>query len=194
MEKNSLSGEIDLLLIGGSAGSLDVVLKVAAHLKNDLSFPVVIILHRKASPDSALINLFNLKSTLTTFEAEEKETLHKGFIYIAPADYHLLIEKDHTLSLDYSEKIQYSRPCIDVTFETAAHAYNSRLAGILLSGANSDGTEGLSTIKRYGGITAVQNPKSAEVSYMPEHALKNVEIDYILEADEIAHFINKLSL
>ena len=194
MEKDSLKGKIDLLLIAGSAGSLDVLLKVLPFIKSDLSFPIVIVLHRKASYDSSLIELLDSKSTIPVVEAEEKDSLLNAKIYVAPPDYHLLVENNHSLSLDYSEKIQFSRPCIDVTFETAAEVYLTRVAAILLSGANSDGAAGLIKIKNYGGITAVQNPDYAEVSYMPKKAIQIAPIDFILKTGEIANFINKLSL
>jgi two-component system chemotaxis response regulator CheB len=194
MEKDSLKTSVALLLIAGSAGSLDVILKMLPHLDGKLSFPVVIVLHRKASYDSSLADLLTTRTSLRVVEAEEKDQLQRGVIYLAPADYHLLIEKDDSLSLDYSEKIQYSRPCIDVTFETAADVYKDRVAAILLSGANSDGARGLKIIKQAGGITAVQNPATAEVSFMPNQALQTAKVDYILEVEEIAYFINKLSV
>lgn len=193
MEKDSLKQAVELLVIAGSAGSLDVILRTLPRITSTLNFPVIIILHRKASYDSSLADLLKSRTTLRVVEAEEKDRLENGVIYLAPADYHLLIENDHTLSLDYSEKIQYSRPCIDVTMESAADVFKDKLAAILLSGANSDGSRGLKIIKQAGGITAVQNPATAEVSFMPNQALQTVEIDYILEIDEIAYFINKLS-
>lgn len=194
MEKDSLKSTTELLLIAGSAGSLDIILKMLPLIDSKLSFPIVIVLHRKASYDSSLADLLASRTSLRVVEAEEKDQLEKGLIYLAPADYHLLIERDRSLSLDYSEKIQYSRPCIDVTFETAAEVYKDRVAAILLSGANADGAKGLQMIKQTGGITAVQNPATAEVSFMPNQALQTVQIDYILEAEEIAYFINKLSV
>lgn len=193
MEKNSLDRSIELLVIAGSAGSLDVILKMLPHVNGTVNFPIVIVLHRKASYDSSLADLLAARTTLPVVEAEEKDQLQKGVVYLAPADYHLLIESDRSLSLDYSEKIQYSRPCIDVTLENVAEVFRDRAAAILLSGANSDGAEGLKRIKQAGGITAVQNPATAEVSFMPNQALQTVKIDYVLEADEIAYFINKLS-
>lgn len=193
MEKDSLDGSVELLVIAGSAGSLDVILKMLPHVDSTVNFPIVIVLHRKASYDSSLADLLASRTTLSVVEAEEKDQLQKGVVYLAPADYHLLIENDRSLSLDYSEKIQYSRPCIDVTFENAAEVYRNGVAAILLSGANSDGAEGLKRIKQVGGITAVQNPATAEVSFMPNQALQTAKIDYVLEADEIAYFINKLS-
>ncbi|MGV3703858.1 MAG: chemotaxis protein CheB [Arcticibacter sp.] len=194
MEKDRVTRNISLLVIAGSAGSLDVILKTLPHISADLKFPIIIVVHRKASYDSSLANLLATRTSLPVVEAEEKDVLKNGTIYLAPADYHLLVENDRSVSLDYSEKIQYSRPCIDVTLETVAEVYKDKSAAILLSGANSDGSRGLRMIKDAGGITAVQNPASAEVSFMPNQALQNVSIDYVLETDDIAWFINKLSL
>lgn len=193
MEKNSLTSKVELLLIAGSAGSLDVILKTLPLIHPGLNFPIIIVLHRKASYDSSLADLLATRTKLPVVEAEEKDKLKPGTIYLAPADYHLLVENDHSLSLDYSEKIQYSRPCIDITLETAAEVYKDRTAAILLSGANSDGAKGLKMIKQAGGITAVQNPAAAEVSFMPNQALQASKIDFVLENDEIGYFINKLS-
>lgn len=181
-----------MLIIGGSAGSLDVILKLLPDLRLDLSFPIIVVLHRKKSSDSVLANIFASKTPLTVKEAEEKDTIAPGCIYIAPADYHLLIEKDYTLSFDFSEKVNFSRPSIDVTFETAAEAYQSELAGLLLSGASGDGTEGLKAVKAYGGTVWVQNPLTAQVAYMPAQAIAGVEVDLIIDPDEIANYINTL--
>ncbi len=193
MAENSINHSVDLVVIGGSAGSFEVILHTLPDLSRDLAFPLIIVLHRKNSFDSSLIDLFTDKSALHVKEAEDKDQLKEGIIYIAPADYHLLIEKDHTLTLDYSERIHYSRPAIDATFETAAEAYGQATAGILLSGANADGAAGLKMIHSEGGITAVQNPATAEVSYMPNQALAKTKVDYILNNHEIASFINMLS-
>jgi len=149
-------------------------------------------LHRKSNTDSILIDLFQTKTTLTVKEADEKDVLEKGCIYIAPADYHLLIEDNGTLSLDFSEKINFSRPSIDVTYQSAAEVYGSRVACLLLSGASSDGTAGLKYVKYKGGMTIVQNPATAEVAYMPQQAIAGVAIDYIIDADKIPAFINAL--
>jgi two-component system chemotaxis response regulator CheB len=193
MEKDSLKSPIELVVIAGSAGSLDVILKMLPQIDGALNFPIVIVLHRKASYDSTLAELLMTRTSLRVVEAEEKDQLQNGVIYLAPADYHLLIEKDRSLSLDYSEKIQYSRPCIDVTLENVAEVYKDRAAAILLSGANSDGAKGLKMIKQAGGITAVQNPATAEVSFMPNQALQTAKVDYVLETNEMAYFINRLS-
>lgn len=126
-------------------------------------------------------------------ELQEKETIRAGTLYIAPPNYHLLIENNKTFSLDASEKINFSRPSIDVAFQSAAEIYTTHLTGLLLSGANSDGTIGLQKIKHHGGKVLVQNPQSAVVSIMPESAIENVVVDEILHPEEMAQYINQLS-
>lgn len=179
-----------LVVIGGSAGSLQAILQLLPALDVHLGAAIIIILHRQSHYDSVLTELLSVKTGLVVKEAEEKEPILPGVIYIAPADYHLLIESDHTFSLDYSEKVNFSRPSIDVTFSAAAMVYRKQLAALLLSGANADGTEGLQTVKAMGGITAIHNPLNAEVDFMPRQAMNNMEVDYILEITEMAGFIN----
>lgn len=181
------------LIIGGSAGSLDVLLKILPAIDRAISFPIVIVIHRKKGTDSLLADLLSTKTILNVKEAEEKEGLFAGTIYIVPSDYHLLIEKDLTISLDSSEKVNYSRPSIDVTFQSAAEVYGDKLACILLSGSNSDGVNGLMSAKRFGGETAVQDPSSAQVDYMPRQAILKAEIDHVLEIEEMANYINLLT-
>lgn len=185
--------EDKIVLIGGSAGSLEVILHVLPNLKTPIDFPIVIVLHRKSNADTTLAELFSNKTSIPVKEIDEKEQIKSGMIYIAPPDYHTLIEKDKTFSLDFSEKVNYSRPGIDVTFQTAAEAYGQGAAAILLSGANADGTSGLDTIKAFGGITIVQSPQTAEVDYMPSYALSHTTIDKVLDKDQIADFLNSLS-
>ena len=178
------------LIIGGSAGSLEVLLKLLPSVKKKIDFSIVVVLHRKSGMDNVLTELLSSKTQLAVKEVEEKEPVEDGIIYLAPSDYHLLIEKNYTFSLDHFEKLNYSRPSIDVSFQSAAEVYKNRLAGLLLSGANSDGMAGLQSIKNYGGTTAIQDPQSAVVSFMPLHALLNVKIDHVLPIDDMADFIN----
>jgi len=182
----------DAFIIGGSAGSLDVLLKVLPLIDVKIKFPIVIVIHRKHGADSLLPELLSSKTELRVKEVEEKEPLAAGTIYIAPSDYHLLIEQDRTFSLDYSEKINYSRPAIDATFQTAAEVYKDKLACLLLSGSNADGVNGLKSVKLWGGITLIQDPKTAQVGYMPAQAQANVKIDKVLSIEAIAEFINLL--
>jgi two-component system chemotaxis response regulator CheB len=190
MAENELNHQSELLVIGGSAGSLEVVLPLIERLKEDFKIPVVIVMHRKGDAEELLTGLIKLRTKLKVKEAEEKEPLKPSTIYIAPADYHLLIEKDKTFSLDFSEKVNYSRPSIDVTFETAADVYRDKTAALLLSGANEDGVKGLKLIEKNGGLTMVQEPSTAAVPYMPEKALEQVEVDYVLTPDQMPGMIN----
>ncbi|WP_207424802.1 chemotaxis protein CheB [Desertivirga brevis] len=191
MEKDSLR-KIDLVLIGGSAGSLEVILRILPDLKKDLPFAIIIIIHRKSSFESTLTALLASRTSWEVKEAEEKEDILPGIIYLAPADYHLLIEDDRTLSLDYSEKILHSRPAIDATFQTAADVYKDKTAAFLLSGANADGSAGLKAIQQAGGLTIVQDPEEAEIKYMPAQALSKMKPDYILSKYKMAELINQL--
>ena len=185
--------ECKALIIGGSAGSLEVLLKVLPDLNVELHFPIIIVMHRKSGKDSILTDLLTSKTKIPVKELQEKEKIAPNIIYIAPPNYHLLIETDETFSLDASEKINFSRPSIDVAFESAAEIFKDHLVGLLLSGANGDGTLGLKKIKQYGGKAMVQNPKTAVVSYMPEYALEHVSIDAVLAPEEMASYINQLS-
>jgi two-component system, chemotaxis family, protein-glutamate methylesterase/glutaminase len=181
-----------LIVIGGSAGSLQVVLYILGHLPNDYPIPVLLIIHRANSNDSMLLNLLGAKSNLTVREVEEKDIIIPSCIYLAPADYHVLIEKDETFTLDYSEKLNYSRPSIDVSFTSAAMIYGKNLIGILLSGANEDGAEGLKEIKEHGGHTIIQDPDDAMVNYMPIQASLKSRIDEVLNTEQITRYLISL--
>ena len=178
----------EAIWIGGSAGSLDVL----PQLREDIKFAIVIVLHRKPGADILLTDLLSSRTNIPVREIEEKDPIEPGIIYLAPSDYHLLVERDATFSLDRSEKVNYSRPSIDVAFESAAELYNEKLVGLLLSGANADGVDGLLKIKKMGGRVIIQNPDSAMVSYMPAQAELLVDYDAMLQIDEIADWINNL--
>lgn len=192
MEENNVAKKCGALFIGGSAGSLDVLLKVLPLLDPAPGFPVIIVLHRKPGADYLLTSLLASRSKLIVKEVDEKENIDNGKIYLAPSDYHLLIEKNHTFSLDSSEKVNYSRPSIDVTFQSASDVYKEKLVCLLLSGSNNDGVEGLKEAKKNGGRAIIQHPESAAVSYMPSQAELNVNIDKVLLVEEMADYINQL--
>ena len=184
--------KIKMLVIGGSAGSLDVLMDVLPKLRKDIDFSIVIILHRKKDSESLLADLLSSRSPLPVNEIEDKQPILPGVIYLAPPDYHVLIEKNDTFSLDVSEKVNFSRPSIDVSFESAADVYPNAIAGLLLSGANADGTEGLKCIKEKNGLVIVQQPGTADVAYMPQQAINEIKVDAILNKEEIASYINNL--
>ncbi|GGH26046.1 chemotaxis protein CheB [Sphingobacterium alkalisoli] len=181
-----------IFLIGGSAGSLTVLLEVLPQLRNDILFPIVIILHRKSHPDSILNMLLSNYTNLEVCEAEDKMMLKSKCIYLVPPDYHLLFEDTQMVSLDSSEKINYSRPSIDVTLQSAAEVFKENAVALLLSGANADGVDGLQHIKRNNGKALAQEPETAAVNYMPRQAILQVDIDRILRPDQMAEFINNL--
>ncbi|MBL7699175.1 MAG: chemotaxis protein CheB [Chitinophagaceae bacterium] len=191
MAKATVNGDFRVVAMGGSAGSLEVILQAFRELTNT-RIATVLVIHRKESLHSALPEMLNTKSHVTVKEAEEKERIMPAHVYIAPADYHLLIEPDGTFSLDYSEKVNFSRPSIDVTFECAAAVFGKKVIGVLLSGGNADGVAGLKAIKKAGGMCVVQNPKSALVSFMPQHAMNELEVDKTLGSGEIGAFLNSI--
>lgn len=180
-----------IVIIGGSAGGLEVILGILSALDTKMAITIIIVLHRKFSYDSPLAELLGDRIEWPTREVEEKDPILSQRVYLAPGDYHLLVENDHSFSLDVSEKINYSRPSIDISFESAAEVYGTDLTAILLSGANSDGVEGLKKVKQYGGTCIVQDPATAEVSYMPQQALNEAPVDFIVNGDDMAVFLNK---
>ena len=192
MAEEQMKRKISLLVIGGSAGSLDVIMQFLAVLPPPDMLAIIIVVHRK-NADSILVELLSGLTTWTVKEAEEKEPIEAGNIYLAPPDYHLLIEMDKTVSLDFSEKVHYSRPSIDVSFETAAEAYGSELACLLLSGANADGVEGLKAVQHFGGITLVQDPEEASVSYMPRQALEEIKVDRVIKLVDLGALAAQLN-
>ncbi len=183
---------INVLVIGGSAGALEVILQFLPRVRVDITFALVIVLHRSAGTDSSLDQLLALRSLLPVKEIEDKMRMKAGTVYLVPADYHVLFEKGYFFSLDASEKINYSRPSIDVVFESAAECCGSSCAGLLLSGANADGSRGLQKIAVAGGVAAVQLPSSAKVPYMPQRAIENLVGPTLLKPSEMAVFINGL--
>ena len=193
MAENKLKNSCKAVVIGGSAGSIDVLLKLLPALSPVFPFTIIIVLHRKNYTDSSLADLLASKTTISIQEVEDKDVVNPGTIYLAPANYHLLIEKEEVFSLDDSEKVNYSRPSLDVTFESAADVYGSSLVGIILSGANADGTAGLNAVKKAGGISIAQKPETAQSSFMPQQAILHAPIDYVLDVEELAVFINSLN-
>ncbi len=193
MEENKIISHCRLVIIGGSAGSLNALMQILPGLKKLSHFAVVIVLHRKSTDDQTLEELITLKSSVPVKAIEDKTTLKTGFVYVAPSNYHLLFEKDDTMALDISEKINYSRPSIDVSFESAAEIYGDSLVGILLSGSNADGTEGLKAIQAAGGKVVIQNPLSADMPFMPNNAILFTIPDYVLNNQEILELLNSIN-
>ncbi|HBB91017.1 MAG: hypothetical protein A2X22_04675 [Bacteroidetes bacterium GWF2_49_14] len=182
----------DAIVIGTSAGGLDALGVILPAIHTRIPVPILIVQHISASSDSFIVTYFDRLCTLTVVEGSEKAPLLPGHVYFAPPDYHMLVEEDRTLSLSNDEKVNYSRPSIDVLFETASWVFRSRLIGIILTGANWDGAHGLALIGLSKGLTIVQNPLNSAVSRMPEAAIETRKPDYILNLDEIGPLINSL--
>ena len=194
MEKNQVNNSLKLVLIGGSAGSLDVLMQVLPHVNKQQNYALIIVLHRKSTDDNLLEDLFAARIAMPVCAVEDKTPLQNGFVFVAPSDYHLLVEKSGLVSLDVSEKVNYSRPSIDVSFESAAEAFGSSVCGILLSGANSDGTAGLLAIQQCGGIIVAQDPETANMPQMPQSAVSNAILDRILNPQQLIQFLNNMPL
>lgn len=187
-----MNRDTKVVLIGGSAGSISVLLQVLPEVSMDINFSIIIILHRKSYPTSSLNKLFESVTTLKVLEVEDKTELVDGTIYLVPANYHLLFEDDKSIALDASEKINYSRPSIDVTFESAARIFNADAVAILLSGGSRDGVEGLKSIIKHEGLGAIQDPETAEVDYMPRQALEQIPEITQISPEKMSQFINNL--
>jgi two-component system chemotaxis response regulator CheB len=181
-----------LVVIGASAGAVEALTVVLSLLTPAFPLPIVITVHLPASAPSLLPALFSEKCALTAVEAEDKQPLAPGVAYFAPPDYHVLVEPSRVVSLNADAPVNFSRPAIDVLFESAAAALGARVLGILLTGANSDGALGLHAIQRAGGYTVVQDPKTALASAMPEAALRLFRPDQVLGLTEIAALLATL--
>lgn len=181
-----------MAVIGGSAGSLDIVLSIVSQLPAGTKATIVVVVHRKNAPESPMAGLLAARTSLPVKEVEDKEPMLPGTIYLAPPDYHLLVEDRDSFSLDCSEKIHYSRPSIDITFESAAEQFGPALVGVLLSGANADGAEGLYRIREAGGFTIVQDPKTAEIDYMPRAAIDRGAACAVVPAKELGGYLKAL--
>ena len=182
----------EAVVIGVSAGGLAALDRILPALHSDFCLPILIVQHIGADSDSYLPTQFDVRCSMKVKEAEDKEPIQRGRIYFAPPNYHIMVEPDRCIALSIDEKVNYSRPSIDVLFETAAITYRQKLIGVVLTGANHDGARGLARIKQYGGLTIVQDPDSAEVDTMPRAALEATEVDKVLPLHDIASLLNKL--
>lgn len=182
------------IVIGVSSGGMNVLKTLLPALPGDFHLPVIIVQHVSPSSDNYWIGILDKMCRLKIKEAEEKESIEKGFIYVAPANYHLLIEKDYTFSLSVDKRVNYARPSIDVLFESAAEVYKDELIGIILTGSNHDGSMGLKKIKEAGGLTIVQEPSTAESPFMPASALKTTTVDHSLSIHEIIQLLTENSV
>ena len=181
------------IILGGSAGSFQVVTKILTSLPRNFSIPIFLCLHRLKHVRSGFIEALSIKSTLPILEPNDKEHIKRGKIYLAPANYHMYIELGNIFALSTEESVNHSRPSIDLSFLSASYAYKSKLIGIIVSGANKDGALGLKSVKDSGGLTIVQDPLDCQVKTMTTAAMQITDVDYILKTDEIINFLKRLA-
>lgn len=193
-DAEALRGRIDAIVIGASAGGVDALSTLLPALTLGLRASLFVVVHLPRERPSLLAEIFAPKCALQVREAEDKLRVEPGTVYFAPPDYHLLIDKGPQLALSIDEHVHFSRPSIDVLFESAADIYAERLMGIILTGANEDGAAGLAAIHRRGGVTIVQEPDSAQVPIMVLSALERTPVDFVLSLKDIATLLQTLAI
>ena len=179
------------VVIGVSMGGMDALREIFMNLKDSFSTPILIVQHLHSHSDNYLANYLNKLTHLMVKEADEKEMIQSNKVYIAPANYHLIVEEDKTISLSTDDRVNYCRPSIDMLFESAAEAYGPDLIGVILTGANHDGADGMKKIKEKGGLLIVQDPATADVSTMPLSVIRQTYVDHVLSLKEISGFLNR---
>lgn len=191
--KDSKELSLAAIVVGGSAGGIDALERILPTLPGTLGVPVAVVLHMAPGRPSGLSQVLAETTTLRVKEAEDKEPLAAGTVYLASPNYHLLVERERCFSLSMDEPVLFSRPSIDVLFDTAAEAYGAALCGVLLSGANEDGAAGMKHIGAAGGTTVVQAPQTASSPQMPAAALAALAVDYVLPPEQIGALLARLA-
>jgi len=179
---------VELVVIGTSLGGLSALEILLSGLSPELDVPIAVVQHRSAEGRDTLSNVLQMRSGFPVSEPDDKDPIEPGRVYMAPADYHLLVTRG-SFSLSTEPRVRYARPSIDVLFESAAYAYGAGLVGIILTGANDDGAAGLACVKAHGGFTIVESPLTAESPVMPRAAIAAAQVDKVLPIDEIAAFL-----
>jgi two-component system chemotaxis response regulator CheB len=177
------------VVIGGSAGSFQVIGKILGRIPDDFALPIIICSHRLKHVKSGFVEALTTKSIKKVEEPEDKISIKRGKVYLAPANYHLSVELGNYFALSTEEMVNNSRPAIDITLETAAYVYKEKLIGILLTGANKDGALGMKKIGEHGGMTIVQDPAESFIDTMPQAAIKIARINYVLQVEQIINFL-----
>jgi two-component system chemotaxis response regulator CheB len=182
----------EIVVVGASTGGLKALQVLLGGLPEEFSLPVVMVQHRGRDMEIGLCEFLGRSSRLPVTEPEDKEPLLPGHAYLAPRDYHLLIQSG-SFALSIDPPVGFARPSIDVLFESAADEYRERTVGVILTGANHDGARGLARIKEQGGLTLVEDPLTAACREMPDAAINLTKVDRILPLQEIAAGLHKLS-
>ncbi len=183
----------EAVVVGVSAGGMDALPRILKPLPKDFQLPIIIVQHTHPSGDDGFfVRYLNQRCQLEVSEATNNESIEKGKVYLAPADHHLFIDKDKSIALSTTNRVNHSRPSIDVLFHSAADVYQSGVIGIILTGATADGAKGMKSIDDNGGITIAQDPQTAKSAVMPNAAIEACEIDYILPLEGIPEELLKL--
>ena len=188
---------IDAVVIGASADGVEALSTILPALRADAAAATMVVLHIPRERPSLLPEIFSAKCAQPVREAQDKEPVQPGTICFAPPDYHLLVDTTPDgpqLAMSNEEPVNFSRPAIDVLFESAADCYGERLLGIVLTGGNADGAAGLQAIRAAGGLAVVQDPREAQAPYMPEQALEAGPVDYVLTLAQIAGLLRTLGV
>jgi two-component system, chemotaxis family, protein-glutamate methylesterase/glutaminase len=192
MKKINLNNSYKAVVIGGSAGSFQGVVKILSQLPKGFPLPIIMALHRLKHVRNGFVEALSIKSVVQVTEPHDKEGIKKGSVYLAPANYHMSVELGNNFALSTEEMVNNSRPAIDITLSTCAFVYKEKLLGILLSGANKDGALGMKHIHERGGTTIVQEPTECMIDTMPKAALAATEIDHVMRIDEIVEVLKEL--
>lgn len=184
----------EAVVIGVSAGGVEALKVLLPGLPSSFPLPIAIVQHRDRRSDGFLAEYLNARTRIAVSEAEDKEPFCAAHAYLAPAGYHLLIESDRSLSLSVDERVNHSCPSIDVLFESAAIVFAESLIGVVLTGANADGAQGLKTIKARGGLAVVQDPQTAAAMTMPRAALDATAVDHVVPLEGIAPLLKQITI
>lgn len=183
--------QFDLVAVGGSLGGMSALQIILGALPDSFPLPIAVVLHRYKTSNEALPAFLRRAGKLPVVDVDDKLRIRGGQVYLAPADYHLLVEKG-MFSLSVDDRVSYSRPSIDVLFESAADAYRDKLVAVVLTGSNSDGARGAKRVKARGGFLVVQDPRTAEAPQMPQAAIDEARVDRILPLERIGPFLVEL--
>lgn len=183
---NELTRRLELVVIGASSGGLETLIEFLQALPGQYMVPTVVVLHQRANRESGIPEMLSKYTHLKVIEPEDKQKIETGCMYIAPPNYHLLIDADHSIALSLDAPLNYSRPSIDMAFISASEVYEQGLVGCVFTGANSDGADGAVAIKANGGAVLVQDPTEASVDTMPLSAIRAAQVDAVMSVRDIA--------